>query len=74
MIETNRNRMARGLGSKVDASSLQCCATQATLAQYQLYVAKHRIDKESTVKEVLVIYTLTSHVFFYHKRSRHVSS
>ncbi len=37
----------------VDASSLQCCDAQATLAQEQSYVVQHCIDEEFTVEEVL---------------------
>ncbi len=42
----------------IDASSLQYCGTQVTLAQEQPYMAKHSLDEESIIEEV----TLFPHV------------
>ncbi len=39
----------------VDASTLQCCGTQATLAQEQPYAVEHCFDEESAVKKFLAI-------------------
>ncbi len=48
----------------VDASSFQCCGTQATLAQEQLYATKHCLGEESTDEEVLVSSTKYGEGFF----------
>ncbi len=53
-METTRNHMACGQSCTVDASSLECYSTQATLVQEQPCVNNHCPDVESTVNEVLV--------------------
>ncbi len=39
----------------MDATSLQCCGTQATLAPEQQYASDHCLDEESIVEKVLVV-------------------
>ncbi len=54
MMEITRNRTVPGPVCTYDASSLQCCGAQVTLAQEQPYAAEYYLQEESTIKGVLL--------------------
>ncbi len=57
VMETTRNHTVWGSDCMVDASSLQCCGTQASLAQKEPYVADQFLNEKSVIEEVSVIST-----------------
>ncbi len=67
IIETSRNYTVQDSGCMLAIS--QCCGTQATLTQEQLYAAEHCLDEENAIEEDLIIstgYIMIKESFQYH--------